>query len=92
MSFGVMAADMNEDNQGPERGGGEGILVLVGGSQARNLHSPSKPSMAGNGVRAQEARKKGGKGRREDKTRLQDRIKQRQSPQIPPYELRYTSA
>ena len=55
---------------------------------ARNLHSPSKPSMAGMGLRAQEARRKG-KGRREDQTRLQDRIKQRQSPQIPPYEPRH---
>ena len=53
---------------------------------ARNLHSPSKPSMAGMGLRAQEARRKG-KGRREDQTRLQDRIKQRQSPQIPPMSL-----
>ena len=59
----------------------------------RNLHSPSKPSMAGMGLRAQEARRRGN-GRREDQTwssqtRLQNRIKQRQSPQIPPCELRY---
>ena len=66
---------MNEDHQGPGRRGGGGTFGGGWGLPVRNLRSPSKPSIAGMGPRAQATGRRGGREGGTDQAAAQNTVK-----------------